>query len=153
MDEACEECTQNCITMHKQKKNPSPVATTFFKVMFGDDYSKVLSLPDLKKRERKNLCQTLDFKKLSQEASMHAAQNEFLPLRVLLQALFFEQTRAAMTDGHITEVPGHNEALFPPDSLSTNKSTPQQSRNPSVSKSRMKVAADDDSDDNSFKVV
>ncbi|GJR57206.1 chlorophyll A/B binding protein 36, chloroplastic [Tanacetum coccineum] len=28
--------------MHKQKKNPSPVATTFFKVMFGDDYSKVL---------------------------------------------------------------------------------------------------------------
>ncbi|GJR43684.1 B3 DNA binding domain-containing protein [Tanacetum coccineum] len=45
MDEACEECTQNCITMHKQKKNPSPVATTFFKVMFGDDYSKVLVLP------------------------------------------------------------------------------------------------------------
>ncbi|GJX13109.1 hypothetical protein Tco_0204867 [Tanacetum coccineum] len=44
MDEACEECTQNCITMHKQKKNPSPVATKFFKVMFGDAYSKVLAL-------------------------------------------------------------------------------------------------------------
>ncbi|GKE34342.1 BTB/POZ domain-containing protein-like protein [Tanacetum coccineum] len=83
---------------------------------------------------------------------MHAAQNEFLPLQVLLQALFFKQTCDAMTDGHITEVPGHNEALFPPDSLSTNKIAPQQSRNPSVSKSRMKVAADDDSDDNSFKV-
>ncbi|GJT15406.1 BTB/POZ domain-containing protein [Tanacetum coccineum] len=83
---------------------------------------------------------------------MHMAQNEFLPLRVLLQALFFEQTRDAMTDGHIMEVPGHNEALFPPDSLSTNKITPQQSRNLSVSKSRIKVAADDDSDDNSFKV-
>nr|GEV56073.1 hypothetical protein [Tanacetum cinerariifolium] len=105
------------------------------------------SHPDLNKSERKNLCRILDFKKLSQEASTHAAQNEFLPLRVLLQALFFEQTRAAMTDGHVTEVPGHIEALFPPDSLSTNTSTRQQSRNP-----RMKVAADDDSDDNSLKV-
>ncbi|PWA96562.1 SKP1/BTB/POZ domain, NPH3 domain protein [Artemisia annua] len=110
------------------------------------------SHPDSNKSERKNLCRTLDFKKLSQEASMHAAQNEFLPLRVLLQALFFEQTRAAMSDVHLTEVPSHNEASFLPDSLSTNTSTPQQSRNPSVSKPRTRVAADDDSKDGSLNV-
>lgn len=104
------------------------------------------SHPDLNKSERKKLCRTLDLKKLSQEASMHAAQNEFLPLRVLLQALFFEQTRAAMTDGHLTEVPSHIEAILPPDSLCTDTSTPQQSRNP-----RTRVAADDDSGDGSLK--
>ncbi|KVI00748.1 B3 DNA binding domain-containing protein [Cynara cardunculus var. scolymus] len=43
--EVCAECTQNCLLMHKKDKNPSPVATTFFKVMFGDEYSKVLFLP------------------------------------------------------------------------------------------------------------
>ncbi|XP_023772859.1 uncharacterized protein LOC111921507 [Lactuca sativa] len=43
--EACAECTQNCLLMHKKEKNPSPVATSFVKVMFGDEYSKVLFLP------------------------------------------------------------------------------------------------------------
>ncbi|KAL4584823.1 hypothetical protein LXL04_009433 [Taraxacum kok-saghyz] len=43
--EACAECTQNCLLMHKKERIPSPVATTFFKVMFGDEYSKVLFLP------------------------------------------------------------------------------------------------------------
>ncbi|KAI3759457.1 hypothetical protein L6452_07297 [Arctium lappa] len=53
--EACAECTQNCLLMHKKDKNPSPVATTFFKVMFGDDYSKVLFLPPRFARSVRNM--------------------------------------------------------------------------------------------------
>ncbi|KAI5016084.1 hypothetical protein ZWY2020_005935 [Hordeum vulgare] len=37
----------------------------------------------------------MDVKKLSKEASIHAAQNDRLPLRVVVQVLFFEQMRAA----------------------------------------------------------
>lgn len=43
--DACAECSQNCLLMHKKDKNPSPVATTFFKVMIGEEYSKILFLP------------------------------------------------------------------------------------------------------------
>lgn len=53
--EACAECTQNCHLMHKKDKNPSPVASTFFKVMFGDDYSKVLFLPPRFARSVRNM--------------------------------------------------------------------------------------------------
>lgn len=49
----------------------------------------------LTKSERKNLCGLMDVKKLTTDASMHAAQNEQLPLRVVVQVLFFEQARAA----------------------------------------------------------
>ncbi|EEC83340.1 hypothetical protein OsI_28734 [Oryza sativa Indica Group] len=37
----------------------------------------------------------MDVKKLSKEACIHAAQNDRLPLRVVLQVLFFEQLRVA----------------------------------------------------------
>lgn len=37
----------------------------------------------------------MDVKKLSVDASMHAAQNERFPLRVAVQVLFYEQARAA----------------------------------------------------------
>lgn len=49
------------------------------------------------KAERKNLCGLMDVKKLTTDASMHAAQNEQLPLRLVVQVLFLEQTRAAAT--------------------------------------------------------
>ncbi|KAL2493316.1 B3 domain-containing protein [Abeliophyllum distichum] len=42
---ACQECAQNCVLMHRKQKNPSPVVTRFFKIMIGEDYSKVLFLP------------------------------------------------------------------------------------------------------------
>ncbi|KAL2516409.1 B3 domain-containing protein-like [Forsythia ovata] len=42
---ACQECAQNCVLMHRKLKNPSPVVTRFFKIMIGEDYSKVLFLP------------------------------------------------------------------------------------------------------------
>ncbi|KAM7459577.1 hypothetical protein LguiA_036571 [Lonicera macranthoides] len=51
--------------------------------------------PNLTKAEKKKLCGLMDVKKLMMEASRHAAQNERLPLRVVVQVLFFEQVRAA----------------------------------------------------------
>ncbi|CAN1838670.1 BTB/POZ domain-containing protein At1g67900 [Linum perenne] len=68
--------------------------------------------PDLNKSERKRLCRILDCKKLSMEACMHAAQNEFLPLRVVVQVLFFEQARSAMSGGKVTELPSNLKALL-----------------------------------------
>ncbi|KAK8611259.1 hypothetical protein V6N13_131317 [Hibiscus sabdariffa] len=43
--------------------------------------------------EREQLCRSMNCQKLSIEASTHAAQNERLPLRVIVQVLFFEQLR------------------------------------------------------------
>ncbi|CAA7398046.1 unnamed protein product [Spirodela intermedia] len=51
--------------------------------------------PSLTKADKKRLCGLMDPKKLSANASAHAAQNESLPLRVVVQVLFFEQVRAA----------------------------------------------------------
>ena len=47
------------------------------------------------KGSRKKLCRVLNCRKLSETASMDAAQNELLPLRVVVQVLFFENARAA----------------------------------------------------------
>lgn len=47
------------------------------------------------KAERKKICGLMDVKKLTVDASMHAAQNERLPLRLVVQVLFFEQVRAS----------------------------------------------------------
>ena len=122
--------------------------------------------PDLNKSERKRLCRILDCKKLSMEVCMHAAQNELLPLRVVVQVLFFEQAKAAMAGGKVTELPSNIRALLashnidpsrPPPSLS-NASIVQAEDQWSVSglkspKSkastlRMKLDEDDDLDDN-----
>ncbi|URE25363.1 NPH3 family [Musa troglodytarum] len=47
--------------------------------------------PWLNEAEREQLCRLMDCQKLSLEACTHAAQNERLPLRVVVQVLFFEQ--------------------------------------------------------------
>ncbi|WOK91712.1 hypothetical protein Cni_G00403 [Canna indica] len=47
--------------------------------------------PWLNEVEREQLCRLMDCQKLSLEACTHAAQNERLPLRVVVQVLFFEQ--------------------------------------------------------------
>ncbi|KAJ8506650.1 hypothetical protein OPV22_007536 [Ensete ventricosum] len=47
--------------------------------------------PWLSESEREQLCRLMDCQKLSLEACTHAAQNERLPLRVVVQVLFFEQ--------------------------------------------------------------
>lgn len=55
--------------------------------------------PEMDKRSRKKLCRVLNCRKLSETASMHAAQNEMMPLRVIVQVLFFENARAAALPG------------------------------------------------------
>uniref|UniRef100_J3MBW0 NPH3 domain-containing protein n=1 Tax=Oryza brachyantha TaxID=4533 RepID=J3MBW0_ORYBR len=51
--------------------------------------------PSLPKAEKRKISSLMDVKKLSKEACIHAAQNDRLPLRVVVQVLFFEQLRAA----------------------------------------------------------
>ncbi|MCD9644325.1 hypothetical protein HAX54_032511 [Datura stramonium] len=55
--------------------------------------------PGITKSERKRICRLMDCRKLSAEACMHAVQNERLPLRVVVQVLFFEQVRATASSG------------------------------------------------------
>ncbi|KAF5741708.1 Phototropic-responsive NPH3 family protein [Tripterygium wilfordii] len=49
--------------------------------------------PGVSKQERKTLCKLIDSRKLSPEASLHAAQNERLPVRVVIEVLLGEQTK------------------------------------------------------------
>ncbi|KAL0376003.1 UNVERIFIED_CONTAM: Root phototropism protein 3 [Sesamum calycinum] len=56
-----------------------------------DSYLK--AHPTLTEHERKRLCRVMDCQKLSVDACMHAAQNERLPLRVVVQVLFSEQVK------------------------------------------------------------
>ncbi|XP_044491642.1 BTB/POZ domain-containing protein At1g67900 [Mangifera indica] len=115
----------------------------------------------LSKSERKRLCRILDCKKLSVEACMHAARNELLPLRVVVQVLFFEQARAAMAGGKVTELPSNIKALLvghnidpsrPPTALSTSSTIAAEdqwsisglkSPKSRLSTLRMKLAEDD----------
>ncbi|MCL7040229.1 hypothetical protein MKW94_015478 [Papaver nudicaule] len=56
-----------------------------------DSYLK--AHPTLSEHERKRLCRVMDCQKLSIDACMHAAQNERLPLRIVVQVLFSEQIK------------------------------------------------------------
>ncbi|XP_019087547.1 PREDICTED: BTB/POZ domain-containing protein At5g47800-like [Camelina sativa] len=47
--------------------------------------------PEISKEEKKQLCRSLDCHKLSAEVRAHAVKNERLPLRTVVQALFFDQ--------------------------------------------------------------
>ena len=53
--------------------------------------------PDLSKAEKKRLCRILDCQKLSPDVRAHAVKNERLPLRTVVQLLFFEQERGTST--------------------------------------------------------
>lgn len=52
----------------------------------------------------------MDCRKLSADACRHAVQNERLPLRVVVQVLFFEQLRASTNGG----VPPETAMALPP---------------------------------------
>ncbi|XP_004499339.1 BTB/POZ domain-containing protein At5g47800-like isoform X2 [Cicer arietinum] len=56
-----------------------------------DIYLKVH--PDLSKAEKKRLCGILDCQKLTPEVRGHAVKNELLPLRTVVQLLYFEQEK------------------------------------------------------------
>ncbi|KAJ7962911.1 root phototropism protein 3-like [Quillaja saponaria] len=49
--------------------------------------------PSVSKQDRKGLCLLIDSRKLTPEASLHAAQNERLPVRAVIQVLFSEQNK------------------------------------------------------------
>jgi len=71
--------------------------------------------PEMSKSARKRLCRVLNCRKLSEKASAHAAQNELLPLRVVVQVLFFEHARAAAlaSGGHAAaDLPSNIRALL-----------------------------------------
>ncbi|XP_023543838.1 BTB/POZ domain-containing protein At5g47800 [Cucurbita pepo subsp. pepo] len=71
-----------------------------------DDLYKAINMylkehPDLSKADKKRLCRILDCQKLSSEVRAHAVKNERLPLRTVVQVLFFDQEQAAITtDNH-----------------------------------------------------
>ncbi|KHN22636.1 BTB/POZ domain-containing protein [Glycine soja] len=88
--------------------------------------------PELSKSERKRLCRILDCKKLSMEACMHAAQNELLPLRVVVQVLFFEQARAAAAGGKVSDMPSNIKALLTAHGIDPSKHTAPLSTTTSI---------------------
>ncbi|GJN07145.1 hypothetical protein PR202_ga24947 [Eleusine coracana subsp. coracana] len=49
--------------------------------------------PSLTDSECKKLCKLIDCQKLSQDASSHAAQNDRLPIQLVVRVLYFEQLR------------------------------------------------------------
>ncbi|KAK1324109.1 BTB/POZ domain-containing protein [Acorus calamus] len=62
--------------------------------------------PRLTEEEREKVCGVMDCRKLTLEACTHAAQNERLPLRAVLQVLFFEQLQLRQAiAGTLGEVP------------------------------------------------
>ncbi|CAA0807463.1 BTB/POZ domain-containing protein NPY2 [Striga hermonthica] len=67
--------------------------------------------PGISKSERKRICRLMDCKKLSADACMHAVQNERLPLRVVVQVLFFEQVRAAAASSSGSSTPDLPKAI------------------------------------------
>ncbi|KAJ4781195.1 Phototropic-responsive NPH3 family protein [Rhynchospora pubera] len=69
--------------------------------------------PGLSKSEKKRLCGLMDCKRLSPEACMHAVQNERLPLRVVVQVLFFEQLRVSGASGNGPDIPAGVRSLLP----------------------------------------
>jgi hypothetical protein len=72
----------------------------------------------MSKSARKRLCRVLNCRKLSEKACTHAAQNELLPLRVVVQVLFFEHARSAAlaSGGHAAvaaaDLPSNIRALL-----------------------------------------
>lgn len=80
--------------------------------------------PGITKSERKRICKLMDCRKLSAEACMHAVQNERLPLRVVVQVLFFEQSRATTSSGggSTPDRAGNIKALLPGESHGSSRS-------------------------------
>ncbi|PHT47217.1 hypothetical protein CQW23_11425 [Capsicum baccatum] len=80
--------------------------------------------PGLSKQERKSLCRLIDSRKLSPEASLHAAQNERLPVRAVIQVLLSEQTKLNNNKQHqidwsgsfvsVTRSPNQQGLIEPP---------------------------------------
>ncbi|KAG8645860.1 hypothetical protein MANES_10G102200v8 [Manihot esculenta] len=90
-----------------------------------DSYLK--AHPSLTEHERKRLCRVMDCQKLSIDACMHAAQNERLPLRVVVQVLFSEQVKIsnAIANGSMKEAGEAQYQLMIPNRKTLLEATPQ----------------------------
>lgn len=78
---------------------------------------KIQAHPSLTEHERKRLCRVMECQKLSIDACMHAAQNERLPLRVVVQVLFSEQVKIsnALANNQLKETGAdHSHSQFQP---------------------------------------
>ncbi|XP_020273012.1 LOW QUALITY PROTEIN: BTB/POZ domain-containing protein NPY2-like [Asparagus officinalis] len=69
--------------------------------------------PHVTKVEKKKLCALMDCKKLTPDACMHAIQNDRLPLRVVVQILFFEQLRQSSTISSTATTTTEDPAVSP----------------------------------------
>ncbi|KAL0751960.1 hypothetical protein Bca101_033963 [Brassica carinata] len=65
--------------------------------------------PSLSEHDRRRLCKTMDCEKLSLDACLHAAQNDRLPLRTIVQVLFSEQVKIRMMMMQDKQAAGTNE--------------------------------------------
>ncbi|XP_024013418.1 putative BTB/POZ domain-containing protein At3g49970 isoform X2 [Eutrema salsugineum] len=78
-----------------------------------DIYLKVH--PNISEMEKKKLCSLMNCKKLSQEACAHAAQNERLPIKTVVQVLYNEQQslRQVLSDSDSSAAATSSETLYP----------------------------------------
>ncbi|PNY14267.1 BTB/POZ domain-containing protein, partial [Trifolium pratense] len=58
-----------------------------------EDWAELEVHSELSKAEKKRLCGILECQKLSPEVRAHAVKNEFLPLRTVVQLLYYEQEK------------------------------------------------------------
>lgn len=62
--------------------------------------------PQTSNAERLDMCKTLNCQKLSQQTCFHAVQNDFMPLRMIVQAMYIHQLQANRTSTpQITRLP------------------------------------------------
>ncbi|KQK13308.1 hypothetical protein BRADI_1g09280v3 [Brachypodium distachyon] len=74
----------------------------------ADEFIHKQAHPRLAAEERDRVCGVVDCRKLTVEACTHTAQNERLPLRAVLQVLFFEQLQQRRR--HLAGGPATSEA-------------------------------------------
>ncbi|KAL3521796.1 hypothetical protein ACH5RR_014630 [Cinchona calisaya] len=75
--------------------------------------------PGLTKADKKQLCRILDCQKLSPDTRSHVVRNESLPLRTIVQVLFFDQEKGYRAQ----------DQKLPPQEQFHNRQTPQLSMN------------------------
>ncbi|KAF7151989.1 hypothetical protein RHSIM_Rhsim01G0114700 [Rhododendron simsii] len=95
---ACAECDRNCLLIHGKNKDPSPVVQSFFKIMIGDNFSKVLFLPPKIGRTMPNLA--------SKETQLEDASGQrwTVTLSWREESLAFRQGWASFSREHGLEV-------------------------------------------------
>ncbi|KAJ7956821.1 BTB/POZ domain-containing protein [Quillaja saponaria] len=76
--------------------------------------------PSLPEHERRRLCKIMNCEKLSLDACMHAAQNDRLPLRTIVQVLFSEQVKMRSAMQEKEPLPSGNNSEQEGNQISTN---------------------------------